>query len=305
MIEHDATIAIVGAGAMGTAIARGANAAGRRITAVASRHPSRTSPLADEFGAILVDTAADAAQHADVLILCVPDDAIGPVATSLHDVANKLVVHTAGAKGLEVLQAPADQGAHTGSLHPVMVVAAGGRGHIALRGATAAVDGGTVACRWLMEFARDLHMEPVRIPAEHRALYHLSAAMVGGLMTGLLASAVDLWAVLGLDREIGATAMGRMVQEAGRNLERLGVPEAVMGPAVRGDAGTIEQHLRVLAVEAPQLVPLYRVLVERCLPYAQERGVLSDAQIQSVMDVLEPRDSGAGSRASTDSASDT
>jgi predicted short-subunit dehydrogenase-like oxidoreductase (DUF2520 family) len=287
MIERDATIAIVGAGAMGTAIARGAHAAGRAVTAVASRHPERTGALADELGATLVGDAADAVQYATVLILCVPDDAIAPVATTLRDITDKLVVHTAGAKGLAVLDVAAGRGAHTGSLHPVMVVASGGRGHEALRGATAAVDGDEAAHEWLTAFARDLHMEPVRIPAEHRALYHLSAAMVGGLMTGLLASAVDLWAVLGLDREVGATAMGRMVQEAGRNLERLGVPDAVMGPAVRGDAGTIEQHLRVLAVEAPQLVPLYRVLVERCLPYAQERGVLSDAQIQAITDVLD------------------
>ena len=42
----------------------------------------------------------------------------------------------------------------------------------------------------------------------------------------------------------------------------------------------------VLAVEAPHLVPLYRVLVARCLPYAQERGVLTDSQIQAIVDVL-------------------
>lgn len=287
MIDATATIAIVGAGAMGTAIARGAHAAGRRVTAIASRHLDRAAVLAEQLDAVLVDEAADTAAHADVIMLCVPDDAITPVAGTLRDVGDKIVAHTAGAKGLVVLDVAAGRGAHTGSLHPVMVVAAGGRAHEALRGATAAVDGTDVARAWLTSFADDLQMEPVHIPAEHRALYHLSAAMVGGLMTGLLASAVDLWAVLGLDRETGATAMGRMVQEAGRNLERLGVPEAVMGPAVRGDAGTIEQHLQVLAIEAPHLVPLYRVLVERCLPYAEERGVLSDSQRQDIVDVLE------------------
>jgi predicted short-subunit dehydrogenase-like oxidoreductase (DUF2520 family) len=155
-----------------------------------------------------------------------------------------------------------------------MVVAAGGRGHEALHGATAAIDGDAVARPWLTDLARDLGLEPVDIPASHRALYHLSASLVGGLMTGLLASAVDLWTHLGLDREVGATAMGRMVREAGTNLERLGVPHAVMGPVVRGDAGTIEEHLRVLAVEAPHLVPLYQDLVALCLPYAVERGGL-------------------------------
>lgn len=286
MIRTDATIAIVGAGAMGSAIAMGAHRAGRNVTALASRHHDRARGLAKELGAVLVTEAADIIEHADVILLCVPDDAIAAVAGTLKEVADKLIVHTAGAKGLAVLDVAAARGACTGSLHPVMVIAAGGRGHEALQGATAAIDGNDPACVWLTAFARDLQMEPVTIPAEHRALYHLSAAMVGGLMTGLLASAVDLWGVLGLDRSTAATAMGRMVQESGRNLERLGVPEAVMGPAIRGDAGTIEQHLQVLAIEAPQLVPLYRVLVERCLPYGQERGVLSDEHVQAITELL-------------------
>jgi predicted short-subunit dehydrogenase-like oxidoreductase (DUF2520 family) len=286
MIRTDATIAIVGAGAMGSAIAMGAHRAGRNVTALASRHHDRARGLAKELGAVLVTEAADIIEHADVILLCVPDDAIAAVAGTLKEVTDKLIVHTAGAKGLTVLDVAAARGACTGSLHPVMVVAAGGRGHEALQGATAAIDGNDPACVWLTAFARDLQMEPVTIPAEHRALYHLSAAMVGGLMTGLLASAVDLWGVLGLDRSTAATAMGRMVQEAGRNLERLGVPEAVMGPAIRGDVGTIEQHLQVLAIEAPQLVPLYRVLVERCLPYGQERGVLSDEHVQAITELL-------------------
>lgn len=286
MIRTDATIAIVGAGAMGSAIAMGAHRAGRNVTALASRHHDRARGLAKELGAVLVTEAADIIEHADVILLCVPDDAIAAVAGTLKEVTDKLIVHTAGAKGLTVLDVAAARGACTGSLHPVMVVAAGGRGHEALQGATAAIDGNDPACVWLTAFARDLQMEPVTIPAEHRALYHLSAAMVGGLMTGLLASAVDLWGVLGLDRSTAATAMGRMVQESGRNLERLGVPEAVMGPAIRGDVGTIEQHLQVLAIEAPQLVPLYRVLVERCLPYGQERGVLSDEHVQAITELL-------------------
>jgi predicted short-subunit dehydrogenase-like oxidoreductase (DUF2520 family) len=274
---------------MGTALTQGAHAAGYQIASLSSRHPDRASRVAEDVGARLAASPADAARSAEVVLLCVPDDAIAPVASELGDVQGKIVVHTAGSRGLAVLDVAAGRGAETGSLHPVMVVATGGRGHEALRGATAAIDGTDHARRWLGGFAEDLGLEPVTIPAAHRALYHLSASMVGGLMTGLLASAVDLWGQLDLDRDTGARAMGRMVQEAGRNLERLGVPNAVMGPAVRGDAGTIEEHLRVLAINAPQLVPLYRDLVTLCLPYAMERGLLDSARAESVSDALGER----------------
>ncbi len=286
MTEKLANIGIVGVGAMGTALAHGASEAGYQIAALSSRHPERSKPVAEELGALLTNSPAVAAERADVILICVPDDAIAPVASELGDVQGKIVVHTAGSRGLAVLDVASGRGADTGSLHPVMVVATGGRGHEALRGATAAIDGSDRAKAWLTRFGQDLGLEPVTIPAAHRVLYHLSASMVGGLMTGLLASAVDLWGQLDLDRETGARAMGRMVQEAGRNLERLGVPHAVMGPAVRGDAGTIEEHLRVLAINAPQLVPLYRDLVTLCLPYAIERGLLDPQRAEAISEVF-------------------
>ncbi len=289
MTDGTREIAIVGAGAMGSALARGAHAAGHSVVAIASRHPARTSTLAEDIGAALVGSPADIDRGVGAILLCVPDDAIAQVAATLRHVDGTIVAHTAGARGLAAVDVAVGRGAHAGSLHPVMVVAAGGRGHKALQGATAAIDGDAVARPWLTAFAQDLGMEPVEIPAAHRALYHLSASLVGGLMTGLLASAVDLWTHLGLEREVGATAMGRMVREAGTNLERLGVPHAVMGPVVRGDSGTIEEHLRVLAVEAPHLVALYRDLVALCLPYAVERGGLDLERAEEIRSCLGSR----------------
>jgi len=277
---------------MGSALARGAHAAGHSVATIASRHPERTASLAGEIGATLVGSPGDIDSDVGAILLCVPDDAIAPVAATLTGVDGTIVAHTAGARGLAAVDVAVGRGAHAGSIHPVMVVAAGGRGHEALRGAAAAIDGDAVARPWLTGFAQDLGLEPVEIPASHRALYHLSASLVGGLMTGLLASAVDLWTHLGLDREVGATAMGRMVREAGTNLERLGVPNAVMGPVVRGDSGTIEEHLRVLAVEAPHLVPLYRDLVALCLPYAVERGGLDADRADDIRSCLSSRATG-------------
>ena len=282
MIEREARIAIIGLGAMGEALARGAQAAGRSVVALSSRHPDKTQAIAQELGATLTQSPAEAAAMADVVMVCGPDDAIAEVAQSLGPTNGRLIVHTAGARGLSVLDVAAGRGAHTGSLHPVMVIAQGGRGHEALRGATAAIDGCEIARTWLTEFAQDLGLNPIRIPAEHRALYHLSASLVGGVMTGLLAASADLWGQLGVDRSEAARALGRMVQEAGRNLEHLGVPDAVMGPVIRGDLGTIKQHLQVLHVESPQMAATYRSLVRLCLPYAIERNLLDQETAEAI-----------------------
>jgi len=260
-LDHHASIAVIGTGALGSALAEGAVSCGRNLIAICS--PSGSTSLADRLKVPAVTTSQ--AAQAQVVLLCVPDSVIAEVCDTLELHAGQLVVHASGVLGLDVLQTASSAGAHTGSLHPMMVLTRSGRGRNALRGATATVDGDDTAQTWLQAFADDLGLRTLQIDAQHRALYHLSAALVGGLMTGLLAEAADLWTHLGYDAATGAAAMGPMVQEAGRNLAALGEGDIVMGPAARGDADTIAAHVNALNKTSPQLLALYRELVRSCL----------------------------------------
>ncbi|MEE2907816.1 MAG: DUF2520 domain-containing protein [Planctomycetota bacterium] len=285
MTDRSTPITIIGAGALGQALARSLHAAGRAIELIVSRSDQRGQVLAEAVGAQRTHSAEGLSGAA--IILCVPDDHIESVAGQLSPPSSGIVVHCAGARGLDVLQAAVSAGAHAGSMHPVMVLAQHGRGPEALRGATAAIEGDEVSGPWLRVLAEDIGMRAVEIPPEQRALYHLSAALVGGLMTGLLAAAADLWQLFDLDRDTATSALAPMVQEAGRNLEELGIPKVVMGPAARGDTGTLQRHLEVLADHAPHLLPLYRELVLMSLPYAREQGLLDVDSATSVKDLIE------------------
>lgn len=281
-LDRHADIACIGSGAVAEALAGGALAAGRRVVAIGTR--SNTSTLADALG-ISACSHQDAAQ-ADVVVLCVPDGAIAEVCSALPWRKDQLVVHTAGALGLDVLSPAADAGAHVGSLHPIMVLhrsiptASGGE---ALRGATASIDGDAEAHAWLTAIAGDLGMHTVTIEADQRPLYHLSAALTGGLLTGLLADATQLWTAIGHDAATGAAALGPMVQQAGCMLEARGADGIVMGPAARGDVGTITRHLEAITQAAPHMLPLYRELVRSCMRHAD----LTAAQRQAINDALD------------------
>jgi len=270
-LDHTASIAVIGTGALGRALADGVIACGRSLSAIYS--PSGTTDLANRLG-VRAASSAQAAE-AQVLLLCVPDSVIADVCASLPLRGGHLIVHGSGALDLDVLDSARIAGAHVGSMHPLMVLSRTGRGHAALRGATAAIDGDLTAQTWLRSFADDLGMRTISIDATYRALYHLSAAMVGGLMTGLLAEAADLWTHFGYDADIGAAAIGPMVQEAGRNLASLNKGDVVMGPAARGDAETIAAHVQALRAHAPQMLGLYRELVRSCL---RKTSLSEDAQ---------------------------
>jgi predicted short-subunit dehydrogenase-like oxidoreductase (DUF2520 family) len=159
------TIAIVGGGRMGRALAGALGATG-------------------PFG-----RGHDGA-GADVVLLCVPDGEIASAAAAVA--SGPLVGHCSGATGLGVL-AP-----HEGfGMHPLMTVTHRGGD---FRGAGAAIAGTTPrALAFARELADRLGMRPFEIAEEDRAAYHAGAAMASGFLIALETAAQR---VAGVDREL-------------------------------------------------------------------------------------------------------
>ncbi len=62
-----------------------------------------------------------------------------------------------------------------------------------------------------------------------------------------------------------------------RNLEQVGIPDALTGPLVRGDVGTVDAHLAALQAYDPMLADLYTRLAYQTLPMAKARGLDTQA----------------------------
>lgn len=85
-------IGIIGAGNVGTALAKACVGAGHSVV-IASRHFEDAEGLANVLGARAVDTNAEAVEEADVVILAVPYASVAEIATELHDeLAGRVVV---------------------------------------------------------------------------------------------------------------------------------------------------------------------------------------------------------------------
>ena len=99
MPDRSTPITIVGAGALGQALTRSIHAAGRPLHAIVSRSPDRGGALAEEVNSRRVEEPMDPA--GDAVILCVPDDHIASVVQRLKLSPGSILVHCAGARGLE------------------------------------------------------------------------------------------------------------------------------------------------------------------------------------------------------------
>lgn len=261
---------------MGTALGVALSRAGWPVVAVASRDPARR----DRFRSLVPGARAFAEATAlldevELVILCVPDDAIASVAGSLHLYSGQAMVHTSGLLGAEVLESAMAAGTQVGGFHPLVAFADTERAVAALQGATIAVEGDEQLAALLAEMAEAIGGVAVRLPRGSKPAYHAAAVLAAGGFVALLDAIAELGRVAGLD-EAGALAVyGPLVEGTLANARALGIRAALTGPITRGDVGTLTIHLRTLRRLAPDVLPLYIAAAEREIVLAEGRGALA------------------------------
>ena len=232
-------------------------------------------------------TAQAVADACDIVFITTPDGAIETVAREVDWPAGVGVAHCCGAESASILDAAREQGAVTGSFHPMQTFTQATLGSQAFAGVAFAVEGDPPLLDALREMARALGGRPVEIRPEHRALYHLSGFLVCGLMSGQVGVAADLWRVMGFTREQGIEALVPILRGTVDSLEAQGLPGALTGPISRGDLGTVRRHLEAIESFAPSLMPLYCESALGAISLAVEKGGIDGAKEAELCALLE------------------
>ena len=261
------TIAIVGPGRAGSALARAAKMAGYTIAAIGGRNPDNVRNLATELGARACQTPAATIDLADLTILAVPDDVILPLATELVDSlcssAGRAAVHLSGAQDRRALQPLAKLASlPTGVFHPLQTFRRGPQAVENVAGTYFGIDADEPLGAQLKQLALDLQGHPFELAGIDRALYHAAAVFAANYPVTLLAEAIALATDAGLDEATARPGMTTLLAGAVNNLRELAPADAVTGPAARGDEGTIAKHLAALK-DDPAAQRLYQLLADR------------------------------------------
>lgn len=188
---------------------------------------------------------------ADVVVLAVRDDAIADVAAQVmarvDDAATPpILLHCAGA--LPSGDAFAGLGRRplgVGVLHPLRALA-GGDGDADFRGVVLGIEGDEQGREAALRLCERLGGAPLLLSAAQLPLYHAAAALVSNHAVGLVDAGVELLERVGLPRAQATAALTALLASTTRNLERVGLPEALTGPIARGDVGVVARHLLAL-----------------------------------------------------------
>jgi predicted short-subunit dehydrogenase-like oxidoreductase (DUF2520 family) len=264
-------IAIVGAGTVGTAVGVAWADAGHRVVAVAGREET-VSRAARWLPGVPVLPIAEAVSGAELVAIGVPDEVLPAIASTVASAVTLGVdvLHLSGASGLDVLEPVVEAGARPLAVHPLQTFADVAGALETLPGCTVAVtaadDDGFVLGEAL---GRDLGGRPFRLPDAQRPLYHAAAVFASNYLVAVSGAADALFTRAGVPEALAAM---RPLQETTlANVHRLGPHAALTGPAVRGDARTIDRNLSAIAAADPELVAPYVALCRTAMLVAGER----------------------------------
>jgi predicted short-subunit dehydrogenase-like oxidoreductase (DUF2520 family) len=273
-------LSIIGAGKVGNTLARLCFNSGYTIDSIYSRTEEHARLLASQVNAVAVFTAEDAVTNADLILLTVPDDAISQTAELLTGAnwTDKGVIHTSGAHDASALRALADRGAMAGSLHPAFPFADVETAMVTLAGTTFAVEATDERLRgWLYQMVSDLQGTALAITPGQKALYHAALVIASNYTVTLYAAAERLLMSLGADKATADQALNGLVAATVVNLQRQGIPDALTGPLVRADTGTIQAHLEALRSADVALAEIYKALARLSFPMLDARGIPTQA----------------------------
>lgn len=270
------SVAIVGAGRVGTALGMALARAGWRVAAVGGRGTAATRRAARLVGVPAMG-ARDAAARADVVIVAVPDDAVAAVARDIAPAVKRgtIVVHTAGALSSDALAAVRRRGARAASMHPLMTFPSAAKGLAGIRGASFFFEGDRGAAPVLRALIRSIDGVPVAVSKRGKALYHAGAVLACNDLVALLAEAFGLFRSAGIAEAPARKALGPLIRRTVENVLSMGPARALTGPVARGDAGTIARHLAALrgpARDAYRVLGLATLRLAR-LPAVKRRAI--------------------------------
>lgn len=288
--SHTLNASIVGAGAVGTVLARRLVACDATVDAVVSRRASAARRVADRVGArIASDDVGDLPETASVVFVCVPDDAIADVARALAqtslDWSGTVVAHTSGARPARALSPLDDAGAALLSFHPMQTFTPNTPSD-AFEGIVVGVEGDAEAVTFGTSLAQRLGARPVTLTQDGKTLYHCAASLASNGLVALMAVVREVLAAGEVDAPDATTLVQPLVEQTWANLTEAS-PEAVLtGPVARGDQGTVEAHLDALRHAAPHLTPVYAALATEMTRVAIRSGDLPTHRAEAVLEAL-------------------
>jgi predicted short-subunit dehydrogenase-like oxidoreductase (DUF2520 family) len=287
--ESRLAVGVVGAGRVGAVIAAALREAGHSVmgaSGVSEESVSRIETLLPGVPRLEPEAVV---RGADLVLLTVPDDALAPLCAGLATVgafrAGQLVVHTAGRFGVGVLADAVAAGALPLAIHPAMTFTGTSLDRARLADTTFGVTAPAALLPIAQALVVEMGGEPLVIAERDRAAYHAAIVHAANHAVTLAAQSAAVLSRLGVEEP--GRVLGPVVHASVENAlaGAAGSVASLTGPVVRGDAGTVADHLAALE-SVPTTRATYRAMARATADLALEGGRIGPAQYADLIATL-------------------
>jgi predicted short-subunit dehydrogenase-like oxidoreductase (DUF2520 family) len=286
------SFSIVGAGRLGTVLGaalvrRGWTAAAIVDTDAEAARESRRIIGRGKAAASLGGTA----RPGDIVIIAVPDDAVGRVAAGMARSgvtwAGRFVFHTSGLLPARVLEPLRKRGASIASVHPVQSFPRKDAPSSIFRGITWGVEGDPAAVAAAEDMVRRLRGHVLLLSEKDKPLYHAACSLASNALIALEWTASGMLGAAGIGEKAAAGMLLPLVQGTLQNVNNFGLEKALTGPIFRGDVATVRKHLAGLR-DDPDAREVYLVMGRQILRLSEKSG-LPAGRVRALKRLLERR----------------
>jgi predicted short-subunit dehydrogenase-like oxidoreductase (DUF2520 family) len=285
-------IAIIGAGVVGTAMGYLLKENGYSIVGIGSRTLESAKRAKELIGEGEATTALGAtAKKAEIVFITTSDSAIENVCIKIAREGGfnpgAIVFHMSGALSSEILRSARDVGANIASLHPLQSLADVKEAVVNIPGSYFCIEGDDVALSMAQKIVHTLRGKEITIKADKKPLYHAGASVVSNFLVATVSFGLELFEAAGIDKEDSLNTLIPLIHGTMRNIETIGIPSALTGPISRGDTGVVEDHLRVISKERPELLRLYAELGRQTVKVALEKGTIKENDAERIISLFD------------------
>ncbi|MHC1708156.1 MAG: Rossmann-like and DUF2520 domain-containing protein [Bacteroidales bacterium] len=250
-------ISIIGAGNVGTQLAKAFHKAAYPIVQICSRHPKRAEALAGLVKASSVISVADLSPDADIFILCIPDQSIRDL-IPIWPIHNKLLCHTSGSTEMDVLK---DLSEHYGVFYPLQTFSS--KKNVNFSKVPICIEANSQRNgEILYKIGKSLSGDVRYINTPARLSIHIAAVIAGNFPNFMYVLAEEILQKNGYSFEI----LHPLIQETSSKAVKISPFKAQTGPARRNDTDIIRKHLELLRSN-PQTREIYNLITQNIIKH--------------------------------------
>ena len=284
-------LVLIGPGLVGCALGKSLHNAGYPIAAVIGRNQDATEEAAKFIGCDvqLATTEIQAAAKGSLLLLALPDDQLAEYSTLLSDqvklARDTCLIHFSGLHPADILtRLREDIGLL--SIHPLLPFADRQMAFDSLRNCPCVIEGDQDRHPLGEELVTAFGGKAFLLPSGSKQIYHAAACIASNFMVSLTACARDLLGDCGLDPQQAMQLLTPLHRATSANILELGPEQALTGPIVRGDAGSVAIHLKALQNKSIESADFYRNLAQETLKLALKSGRLTAGRAKEISQLL-------------------